>query len=133
VAHLVASVLPGVLAWVVLAGYEAAADGGAASISLTTGTIAALGIVSVLSWTATVPLPRLTGGILWLLMFVAPVGSRPSGLLRCERWCFRGRSSAAASFRSVLFLAVVAAASLRGVAIALGWICRTDVTLQVAR
>jgi hypothetical protein len=133
VAHLLASALPGVTAWVILGGFEAATGWGAAPVVLATGTIAALGIVSVLSWAATVPLPRLTGGILWLLMFVAPIDHQiwpPSVRAVVLPWTLVGRSVfTVGAVSAVVTTAVVGIALV----LALWWICRTDVTLQVAR
>jgi hypothetical protein len=65
--HLAASVLPGVLVWLALAATEAAARGTSRPRAFASGTVLAMMAVSILAWALTVPLPRLSGGIAWLL------------------------------------------------------------------
>ena len=133
VAHLVASILPGVLCWMGIAALEAISSGGFPGVSLASGTWAALMIVSALSWAATVPLPRLTGGIVWLLIFVAPVDHAlfpATARVLVLPWNLVGAQIL--SFGAIP-LAVAAAVVVTAVAGALTWICRTDISLQVAR
>ena len=65
--HWATSIAPGVMAWLSLAAFELTARGGADALLLTTGTCAAMVLVSTLPWAITVRLPRFSGGIGWLL------------------------------------------------------------------
>jgi len=65
--HWAMSIAPGVIAWLSLAAVELTAQGGACTLLLTTGTCAAMVLVSTLPWAITVRLPRFSGGIGWLL------------------------------------------------------------------
>lgn len=133
IAHLVASTLPGVVCWMIVAGLEAITGAGAAPVSTASGTTAAMVILSVLTWAATVPLPRLTGGILWLLLLVAPINhaALPAPLRAVVLpWTLVGANMS--SF-GPLAIALPAAVVCAAVLLALAWICRTDITLQVAR
>jgi hypothetical protein len=133
VAHFVASILPGVLCWLVIVALEAVSDGRFPQVTLGSGTIAALVIVSALSWSATVPLPRLTGGIVWLLVFVAPVNHDlfpATASMLALPWTLVGTDVFAFGVIPVVSAAAVVASA---VTCALVWICRTDVSLQVAR
>lgn len=133
VAHFAASVLPGILCWLVIAVLEAVTGGRFPHVSLATGTIASLIIVSALSWAVTVPLPRLTGGIVWLLVFVAPVNHDlfpVSASMLASPWMLVGTDLSSFGVLPVLSAATVVATTVIG---ALVWICRTDVSLQVAR
>ena len=133
VAHFVASILPGVLCWVLIAVLEAVSGSGFPSVALASGTVAALLIVSALSWAATVPLPRLTGGIVWLLIFVAPLDHDlfpPVASVLALPWTLVGTDILTFGAVPVASAAVVVVIAVAG---ALTWICRTDITLQVAR
>ncbi len=70
-AHLAWSVGPGVLAWAVLGIVELLAGGGAVRSS---GSVVALALVSCGAWAITVPLPRLSGGVMWLVLLLAGLG-----------------------------------------------------------
>lgn len=132
-AHFMASILPGVFCWMLIAALEAVTGGRFPRVSLASGTIAGLVIVSALSWAATVPLPRLTGGIVWLLIFVAPLDHDlfpPTARALLLPWTLVGAD--VLSFGAVP-AASAAAVVVAAVACALTWICRTDITLQVAR
>ena len=76
--HLVLSVAPGVAAWLAVAAAEAAIRRGESS-ALAAGSVVAVLVVSALAWAVTVPLPRLSGGIVWLLTIVMLLGTT-------ERW-----------------------------------------------
>lgn len=133
VAHFAASILPGTLCWMVIAALEAISAGGFPVVSLASGTVAGLTIVSALSWAATVPLPRLTGGIVWLLIFVAPVdhGLFPATATALVLpWTLVG-----ANLMTLGVIPVMTASAAVVIAVvgALTWICRTDIALQVAR
>ena len=72
--HLLLSVAPGMAAWLVVGGVEAAVRRGE-SIALSPGSVIALLVVSTLAWAVTVPLPRLSGGVVWLLAIVMLLGT----------------------------------------------------------
>ena len=132
-AHCAASMVPGVFYWLSIAAIEAIARGGFPGVSLATGTIAALLIVSALAWAATVPFPRLTGGIVWLLIFVAPVDHDllPTTVRALVLpWTLVGTSVLVSGPLPLVAAAVVV---VTAVVSALAWICRTDISLQVAR
>jgi hypothetical protein len=142
--HLVLSVAPGIAAWLAVAGVELALRGGE-SRALAAGSVTALLLVSTLAWAATVPLPRLSGGIMWLLAIVMLLGLtaewRPAALAAVE-----GGPSVGAALVYVLcpFLLVgrplplsaswiVAPAvglSVLAVASALAWVTRMNVALE---
>jgi hypothetical protein len=72
--HLLVSIVPGMAAWLSIAGAELAVTGN--SVALASGSIAALLLVSTLAWALTVPLPRLSGGMIWLLANVILLTTR---------------------------------------------------------
>jgi hypothetical protein len=132
-AHGVASILPGVCCWAAIAVIEAIAARGVPHVALASGTIAAVVIVSVLSWAVTVPLPRMTGGIVWLLVLVAPVdhGAVPA----VAAALLLPSTLVGVDLVSLGVAPCLTAAVLVGLVVgsALTWICRTDISLQVAR
>lgn len=67
-AHLAVSILPGVALWLALGLAEMAAARTLTPRAFAPGTVFAMFMVSVLAWAITVPLPRLSGGIAWLLL-----------------------------------------------------------------
>lgn len=67
-AHWVMSILPGVLGWVALAVVERLATAGAAASVMSSGSAAALILVSTVPWALTVSLPRFAGAIAWLAL-----------------------------------------------------------------
>ena len=69
--HLVMSVAPGALGWLVLGACELGVGGSAV---LSQGSIAAMVVVSAAGWAMTVPLPRLGGGVVWLVLLLAGLG-----------------------------------------------------------
>jgi hypothetical protein len=71
--HLIVSIAPGAAAWFTVAGVELALSG--SSVGLTSGSVAALLIVSALAWALTLPLPPLSGGLMWLLAIVILVAT----------------------------------------------------------
>jgi hypothetical protein len=72
--HFAVSVAPGLAAWLAVACVEFMLRGGD-SRAFAAGSIAALLLVSSLAWAVTVPLPRLSGGIVWLLAIVMLLGT----------------------------------------------------------
>jgi len=69
--HLVMAVLPGVVAWGVLGGAEVVMGGRAVWSS---GSAVALGLVSLGGWAVSVGLPRLSGGVIWLVLLLTGLG-----------------------------------------------------------
>ncbi len=74
VMHWIMSIAPGVVSWLVLAAIELLAGGRSL---VAPGTLLPLFIVSTLPWSLTVPLPRLTGAIVWLLVFALASAALP--------------------------------------------------------
>lgn len=66
--HWVASACPGVICWLALAATCLVAVGRDAGGLFTTGSIAAVCLVSTIPWAATLRLPRFSGAIGWLLV-----------------------------------------------------------------
>ena len=74
-AHLAISVLPGLILWAAVGAAEMAAGGTLAPRAFASGTVFAMFVISALAWAVTIPLPRLSGGIAWLLLIaLAMVG-----------------------------------------------------------
>ena len=68
-AHWVASALPGVICWLVLAAVGHSANRGDSGAALLNGgTLSAVILVSTIPWATTVRLPRFSGAIGWLLI-----------------------------------------------------------------
>jgi len=145
--HLLLSIAPGIAAWCVLAGAELAL-GCREPRALTSGSIAALVIVSSVAWAVTVPLPRLSGGLLWLLAIVmwlaltntwreellagGPRTPSIAGVLFYTLCPFvlAGRSVSSADAWILLPGAVV---STVAVATALRWMTRMDIALEASQ
>jgi hypothetical protein len=66
--HWWTSIAPGIATWLMLAAVEAVASRGLRTTLLTSGTCAAMTLVSTLPWALTTRLPRFSGGIGWLLL-----------------------------------------------------------------
>jgi hypothetical protein len=134
--HWAMSVLPGILSWAALATTERIYGG----TSLTAhGTLLALFIVSTMPWSVTVPLPRLTGSILWLLVFAVAAAALPyryespaslSGGFRLQPedllfpWILLGRDVHPSG------TALVVAGTIAAMLAAFVWIHRMDVPLE---
>lgn len=136
-AHWSASIAPGVAAWLAVAAIEALVNWGFPRVSLSSGTVVAVWVMSTLSWGLNVPLPRMTVGIFWLLAAVLTHGltwqasplwgallplARPGTLI--------GADLAGSEVGAVLPAVLVATTAAAG---GLLWIQRTDISLQVAR
>jgi hypothetical protein len=108
-AHWAVSASPGMSAWLVLALIDLVANGGSALLSpqVCTG----LMLSSTLPWAVTVPLPRLSGGLVWLVFD-------------------RVTSGAVAT---VVPTAVAAVAAGAAMAAAIVWIHRADFPLEAAQ
>jgi uncharacterized membrane protein len=74
--HWAMSVGPGILSWGILAVTERMFGGTSLTAS---GALLALLVVSTMPWSLTVPLPRLTGAIVWLLVFALAAAALPRG------------------------------------------------------
>jgi hypothetical protein len=131
--HWCASVAPGLAAWLVIAFVELAMR--TRPVAATTGTAAAMLLVSTLPWAITVPLPRFSGAIGWLLTLViaaaVPASAAAPGWLRFLVYPpdAVGADVLAAPLRVLPALAVAAAATVA----ALLWIQRMDVPLEAAQ
>jgi hypothetical protein len=111
--HWFMSVLPGVLAWLVLAAVAHVAGSDALVAS---GTLAAMLVVSTIPWSLTMPLPRLSGAIVFLLLFVtvttagSPEGTPEIGMVL--PWVFVGvRLGPTQMALAVLFAGIAVAAA----------------------
>lgn len=83
VSHWVSAVLPGVAAWAVLGSVELALVGHQRAICYEPRSLVALLLVSTVPWALTLPLPRLSGGVLWnLLILVLGATRQGAGFLR---------------------------------------------------
>ena len=65
--HLGLSVLPGMIVWVLLGAAEMLAARTLAPLAFASGSVVSMCTISALAWALTVRLPRLSGGIAWLL------------------------------------------------------------------
>ena len=74
VVHWAMSALPGVVSWFALATIERVYGGNSL---VAPGTLVALLVVSTVPWCLTVPFPRLTGGVAWLLLFALAMAVLP--------------------------------------------------------
>jgi hypothetical protein len=148
-AHLAASVLPGVALWIALGLAEMAAARTVSPRAFAGGTVFAMFTISVLAWAITVPLPRLSGGIAWLLLIalalvgwlewralVTAAGTgtlNPAALagiyLVCPLLLVGQRLGPAQAVALVPGLLVAALAA----GIAVCWIARMDVPLESAQ
>jgi hypothetical protein len=66
-AHLGLSILPGISVWWALGLVEMLVGGTVRPLAFASGSVASIWIISALAWALTVRLPRLSGGIAWLL------------------------------------------------------------------
>jgi len=135
--HWALSASPGATAWLAVAVLEFVLRPGAPIVSLSSGTIAGMCLVSTLPWAATVSLPRLTGGIAWILLIVIAFSVMPEAgreataatVLMCP-WILAGRDLAGSE---ILLAALAIAVALSALAAALIWIDRADVPLETAQ
>ncbi len=148
-AHWATSSAPGVMAWLTLAGVEVAATAGADTRLLTTGTFAAMGLVSTLPWAITVRLPRFSGGIGWLLALsisasVLSSGNLPShasaddvGNVVWSAWAFlvypAGFVGHNLDADGGLIAAPALVLALASMAAACRWVSRASVPLEAAQ
>jgi hypothetical protein len=136
-AHCTASCIGGIAAWLAIAACEAIATRGVPMVSFASGTVLAFAVVSLLPWAITVPLPRLTGGLVWLLLvvtlqaFVPAAFAAPSALsVLVSPWLLIGVGLS--DIRPVEALPITTTTAIAVIA-ACAWIHRADIPLQVAR
>lgn len=108
-AHWAVSALPGMSAWLVLALIDLVAHGGSALLS--PQVVTGLMLASTLPWAVTVPLPRLTGGLVWLVFDRVTAGT----------------------VASMVPTTVVASGAVAAMAAAVVWIHRADFPLEAAQ
>lgn len=149
IGHFMVSAAPGVVAWCALGLCELVLHGTDVPAAFTSGSLIALLIVSMLAWALTVPLPRLSGGVIWLLLVVvafAPLTDFRAAMVEALKG---GGSSAMRALGALLFPFVllgtsVDASSLATVLPAVGaatvawgaaarWMVREDVPLETAQ
>ena len=123
--HWVMSVFPGILSWLVLAAIERMYGG---TSLVAPGSLLALFVVSTMPWSVTVPLPRLSGAILWLLVFAVAGAALPgrnvsAGSLLLP-WDLLGTTPH--PFAAAIAVTCIPA----GMAVAFVWIDRMDVPLE---
>lgn len=70
-AHLAHSVAPGLAGWLALGVIERVCGGGAV---WSTGSLVAWLLLSAGGWALSVPLPRLSGGVIWLVLLLVGIG-----------------------------------------------------------
>lgn len=71
--HWALSALPGFAVWIGVGVAELVVSEGVHARAFLTGSAAALLLVSVVAWALTVPLPRLSGGVVWVVTMVVAV------------------------------------------------------------
>lgn len=147
--HWVISAGPGLAAWTLIVIVESIARQGWPVVSLSAGTLTALVLASTLPWAATVRLPRLTGGLGWILLFAVVATTLPAGyrdtfsdvggrhglwatliaVLACP-WTLVGRDLAATQGVSVAAAGLVALAAMGA---AVRWVHRADFPLEAGQ
>lgn len=135
--HWALSALPGAVTWLSVAALEFAVQPGTPPVSLASGTMAGMFLVSTLPWAATVWLPRLTGGIAWILLIVFALSVMSearrevtaAAVLVCP-WILAGHHLAISEIGPA---ALAIAVALSAMAAALGSIGRADVPLETAQ
>jgi len=70
VAHLAVSAAPGVVVWFVVVATDIILRSGHASTGLTIAGLTAIAWVSLATWAVSLVLPRYSGGLIWLFIFV---------------------------------------------------------------
>jgi hypothetical protein len=134
--HWATSVAPGVMAWLALAAFEGVASGWADRRLLTSGTVAAVGLVSTLPWAITLRLPRFSGGIGWLLALAISTSVWPSMQL-WSAWGVlvypAGLVGQTLGVRDGLIAAPAVILALVSMVAACRWISRASVPLEAAQ
>jgi hypothetical protein len=129
------SVHPGLAGWLVVAGAETWALG-RPGVALTSGTLAALWLVSTVPWALTVALPRFAGAIGWLLLLgllgiATPLATLPAAVeATLVPVTLVGRELSRADWPLVLPGACLGLAAM---AAACAWIHRMNVPLEASQ
>ena len=115
-AHWTASALPGILAWLVLAGVQKAMLSNDQGSSLFNGgTLSALLLVSTVPWAITLRLPRFSGAIGWLVTLATMAVLFPGILaLGSVQSAAEGRSAIVGALRAVLYPPLLVGADVSG-------------------
>jgi hypothetical protein len=144
-AHWLMSVAPGAATLLALALVETMARKAYPEVALAGGTVAAMALVSMLSWSFTVSLPRFSGAIGWLLTLMlltsfwspgqAWTGGQASVPVKAlavfvHPGLLVGRALAA---DDALIVAPSVVLSITAVVLACVWIARTDYALEAAQ
>ncbi len=140
-AHWGMSVAPGIICWSALAVAEALLRADRPAIVSAGGTVATLALASSLPWAISVPLPRLTGGVLWLLVaaVTAVLPADGAGLPPPRQTALDvlvrplemvGDPLPASTATAVLGIVCL---GLVGAGVAVVWISRTDVRLEASQ
>lgn len=149
-AHWVMSILPGLASWVALAVTEQMATRGTGRAIVSSGSVAALLLVSTIPWALTVSLPRFAGAIGWLsVLSMAAVFLPADRILALGSTPGAGRSPVEAVLAILVYPPVLAAESVAGargfivlpaaliaaasMVHAFRWIDRTDIPLEAAQ
>jgi hypothetical protein len=134
--HWATSIAPGLMAWLTLAAFEGVASGWADRRLLTSGTLAAVGLVSTLPWAITVRLPRFSGGIGWLLALAISTSVWPSMQL-WSAWGVlvypAGLVGQTLGLREGLIAAPAVILALASMVAACRWISQASVPLEAAQ
>ena len=123
-AHWLVSSTPGVCVWGVLAAAELTAGHNRLT---TSGTMAAVFLVSTVPWALTVPLPRLSGAIAWILCFVIATVVSGQTVSKTGSLLPWGLVGAHLNTIDALLLFMVGAI---GISAAVVWIDRSNIPLE---
>ena len=123
--HWAMSAFPGVLSWFVLAAIERVYGG---TSLVAPGTLLALLVVSTMPWSVTVPLPRLSGAIIWLLVFALATAALPGRISSAGSWVLPW--PLLGTNPHPLATAIVVICISGAMAAAFAWINRMDVPLE---
>ena len=113
--HWMASACPGVICWLALAATCRVAVGRDAGVFFTTGSMAAVCLVSTIPWAVTLRLPRFSGAIGWLLMIAVLSLMAPEALsIGAERSSVDSRSWLQTSWVTLVYPPILVGRSLHG-------------------
>jgi hypothetical protein len=113
--HWMASACPGVICWLALAATCRVAVGRDAGVFFTTGSMAAVCLVSTIPWAVTLRLPRFSGAIGWLLMIAVLSLMAPEALsIGAERSSVDWRSWLQTSWATLVYPPILVGRSLHG-------------------
>jgi hypothetical protein len=146
--HWATSIAHGIAAWLVLLVTERIASGGGEAQLLTSGTCAAIALVSTLPWAITLRLPRFSGGIGWLLALAISASVWPSSEFPLESTTDLERSLSSAwqvlvyppglvghalSAREAIMAAPALVLACGSMVAACRWVSRASVPLEAAQ